>query len=636
VDFPNSYADYDKMTKATVGYPYNSIFKQDDKIPGFLSWSAPTAGMWLPGGFDPVLFATKHLLTVNDTVSTVVGTHTMKFGAYFGQVINKQPSNDPSAGLIQFGTAHPLTSNNILADMVAGIGQDYSENTKAIVRDMGWKEFAFFAQDNWKATRRLTLEYGLRVQHLQPWTARNGLGIATWVPRLYDSAAPSATLPGISWNAKDKSVPLAGWATKALHLAPRFGFAYQLDGQGNTVVRGGIGRFVYHDPQLAAGAMDLPAGLRSVSVNGGYNVRDIQNTQNAGGLVFGGSTVDSADDRQPTTDSWNLTVSRRLPMRSLFEVAYVGNRSRNLINGDALANINKVPIGAMLNDPTGDLNKYRPLTQWQSLSVQSHDLSSNYHALQSSWGKQSGRTNFTFAYTWSRAMGITNGNLNGFDRNAAYGPLSFDRTHVVSATYVLNTPNWIPKDYNALLRGVGNGWVVSGVVQAYSGPNLQQNSNNQNFNLTVPAPGGSGNLNSQYVVGTDAIRLQPRIICNPTANLQEGQFVNAACFAPPIPGSGGRPGINGDTIAPYMRGPAYFNADLSLFKEFSFSESRKIQFRAQAYNFLNHPIRSFIGNQDPNITLNFDAAGKLTNPRFGFADNRVGHRTMMLGVKFFF
>jgi len=66
------------------------------------------------------------------------------------------------------------------------------------------------------------------------------------------------------------------------------------------------------------------------------------------------------------------------------------------------------------------------------------------------------------------------------------------------------------------------------------------------------------------------------------------------------------------------------------------SEHRKLQFRAQAYNFLNHPLSSFVGNNDPNLTLNFNAAGQLTNPRFGFADNRVGHRTLMLGLKFFF
>jgi hypothetical protein len=634
VDFPNSYQDYSKMTKATVGYPYQGLFKQDDKIPGFLSWSVPTAGMWLPGGFDPVLFATKHLITANNTLSKVVDTHTLKFGAYFGRIINKQPGNEPSAGLMTFSNGHSLTSGNVLADMVAGLVESYTENTLQIVRDMGWNEAAFFAQDNWKATRRLTLEYGLRVQHMQPWTARNGIGIAAWVPELYSPTAPASEFPGLSWNAKNPDVPLSGWKSRALWWAPRFGFAYNLAGEGNTVIRGGFGRFVYHDPQLAAGAMDLPAGVRRVNLSGGMTLASIDRIQNTGDLVFGGETVDSADNKQPLTDSYSLTISQRLPGRNLFEISYVGNRTRNLINGGALANVNNVLPGAMFGDPTGDANRYRPMPQWQELRVLRHDLYSNYNSLQASLAKQTGRINYTLAYTWGKAMGIINNDLNPFDRDAAYGPLGSDRTHVLSATYVIDLPG-LPGDANAFARGVVNGWVLSGIVQAYSGVNIQPNTTNANFNLNAPSPQAGNQLNGAWIFGTNAIRAMPRLTCDPRSNLGENQFVNGACFAPPVAGLNGQPGENGAYVMPYMRGPAYFNGDLSLFKEFSITESKRIQFRAQAYNFMNHPVRSFLGG-DPNLSLNFNAQGGNTNPRFGFADNKVGRRTIMLGIKFFF
>ena len=127
VDFPNLYENYDAMKKSTVGYPYKTIFNQDDKIPGFLSWQAPTAGMWMTGGFDPVLFATKHLWTISDNVSKVFGTHTMKFGGYWGMIINKQPGNDPSPGTAYFSTWQGNTSNNILADMVRGSLDSWGE-----------------------------------------------------------------------------------------------------------------------------------------------------------------------------------------------------------------------------------------------------------------------------------------------------------------------------------------------------------------------------------------------------------------------------------------------------------------------------------------------------------------------------
>lgn len=634
VDFPNSYADYSAMTKTTQGYPYQGIFKQDDKIPGFLSWSAPTAGLWLPGGFDPVLFATKHLFTVSDTVAKIYNTHTFKFGGYYGKIVNKQPGNEPSAGLIQFSTGHALTTGNILADMVTGIAGDYTENSRAIVRDMGWGELTFFAQDSWKITRRLTLEYGVRAQHMQPWTARNGIGVAAWVPGLYRQDAVPADLSGLSWNARDKNVPLSGWDTTTINWAPRLSFAFDMFGTGNTVLRGGFGRFVYHDPQLAAGAMDLPAGLRSVNIGGGIRVPDIDLVQNNGSLVFGGETVLSTDAKQPITDSYSMTISQRLPSRTLMEVSYVGNVSRNLINDGQFAEINKVPLGAMLNDPTGNQNNYRPLRAWQSLRVRAHEYTSNYNSLQTTLARQAGRINFTLAYTWSKAMGLTNNDLFPFDRGQVYGALPFDRTHLFASTYVLTMPT-LAKSVNPVVRGVTNGWVVSGIVQLSSGVNIQPNSRDGNFGLNAPDPTGNGTLNGAWITGSSAVRPVPRLTCDPRSNLADGQHVNGACFAPPIPGSNGQPGVNGSYVMPYMRGPAYFNADLSAFKEFAFGEQKRLQLRAQAYNFLNHPISSFLDG-DSNLNATFDSAGKLTNNRFGFADNKVGRRTMMLGIKFFF
>ncbi len=221
VDFPNQYQDYSKMTRASNNFPYRGIFKQDDKIPGFVTWGAPVATMWLTGGFDPVLFATKHLWTVNHNFTKVAGTHTMKFGGYWGWIVNKQPGNEPSAGMQQYDTWHANSTGNVLADMVRGAVASYNEQTLQANRNMGWQEFSFFAQDSWKVKPRLTLEYGLRIQHMQPWTARNGLGIATWVEEAWRADAPSADLPGIDWHARNNNVSLSGWASRALYYAPR-------------------------------------------------------------------------------------------------------------------------------------------------------------------------------------------------------------------------------------------------------------------------------------------------------------------------------------------------------------------------------------------------------------------------------
>jgi hypothetical protein len=244
--------------------------------------------------------------------------------------------------------------------------------------------------------------------------------------------------------------------------------------------------------------------------------------------------------------------------------------------------------------------------------------------------KQTGWVNTTIAYTWSKAMGIRDG-PDRLTLENNYMPLAFDRTHIFSGSYVLTVPDLV-KSGNAFARQIANGWQVSGIVQWTSGVNLQSNlpDNTNNFALSTP-----GFNSGAYIVGTNFIRPQPILTCDPSKNLADGQYVNASCFAPPIPAANGQMGVNGTLVFPYMGGPAFFNTDLSLTKNFRIGESKNLQFRASAYNFPNHAVASFVGG-DPNLRLSFDEQGKVTSNRFGYADSEVGKRIITLGVKFEF
>ncbi|WP_185974039.1 TonB-dependent receptor, partial [Brevibacillus sp. LEMMJ03] len=127
------------------------------------------------------------------------------------------------------------------ADLLTGLAGQYQEQNFNNLHNEGYHAIEFFGMDNWKATKRLTLELGLRVSHLGPWYDRTGNGFAVWNPAKYSNA--STVLPtdytGLTWNKRDSSVPLSGFASRALYWAPRFGFAYDLTGKGNTVLRGG-------------------------------------------------------------------------------------------------------------------------------------------------------------------------------------------------------------------------------------------------------------------------------------------------------------------------------------------------------------------------------------------------------------
>ena len=144
--------------------------------------------------------------------------------------------------------------------------------------------------------------------------------------------------------------------------APRVGAAYDLFGTGKTLLRGGFGVFNFHDPQGPFSSfIDLPYG---VTFTNAANIRLSQVSSvnpNAQPGLSGAIAVD--DDRLPPTRSYSLTVQQRIPFRMMVEAAYVGSKSDRLLN-DGINNINIVPFGAMLNDPNGDQNSYRPLSQY--------------------------------------------------------------------------------------------------------------------------------------------------------------------------------------------------------------------------------------------------------------------------------
>jgi hypothetical protein len=156
-----------------------------------------------------------------------------------------------------------------------------------------------------------------------------------------------------------------------------------------------------------------------------------------------------------------------------------------------------------------------------------------------------------------------------------------------------------------------------------SGVALQSNSGGGNFNMTLPA-----GVTVRNITGTASVPVRPVLTCDPRQNLGPHQYLNPGCFAPPTAGN------NGGIIEPPAYGPAFFNTDLSVFRNFKMSERRKLQFRAEAFNFLNHANYTF--GQDANLNLTFNAAGQVTNPLFGTATNKIGHRIIQLAVKYYF
>jgi hypothetical protein len=454
--------------------------------------------------------------------------------------------------------------------------------------------------------------------------------MAVFDPALYDPNAPASQFPGVTWTGRDSSVPRSGVDVQSLFWAPRVGFAYDVFGTGRTLLRGGFGVFNFHDAQGPYSQfIDLPYG---VTFTNSFNL-PLNNVStvdpNAQPGLTGAIFVD--DDKQPRTRSWSLTVQQRIPFRMTVEAAYVGSKSDRLLN-DGLNNMNTVPFGAMLNDPNGNPNRYRPLPQYGDLPVTRHTHYQNYNALQTLLSRQGSTLSYTAAYTWSKALGIRGGAQGsttqppGDIRDSAYGVLGYDRRHVVNVGY-----SWLLPDIegNKLLNAFAGGWQLTGVSTWISGAPLQAlASTGVNFNLSGTLANGQV-INNAAISGSPQIAAMPVLTCDPRDGVSGDQILNADCFALPATGQ------NGNYIFPDLRGPGYMNHDFGVFKNFNFANSRKIQFRASFTNVFNHPQRFL----DDNINLNLDYEnGVMTNSQFGVlpTNRKYGRRIIQLAFKYIF
>ncbi len=657
VGFPNVFADPSKVNRTNVGYNYTGIFDNGVKqIPSFggNGWQNGTAALvFNPGGFEDGgnsqgLYADKYMPSFSDTLTKVWGTHTVKAGVFYEWIKNAQPANNDTNGYLTFTNSNSTSLGNAYADMYTGlISGGYNETSFNRVNDISYQTWEGFAQDSWKVNKKLTLEYGIRMTHFTPWIDRLGFGYGIFNPAQFNPSCASAYC-GFEWHSKDPSVPIGGFPTRALFYQPRVGFAYDLFGTGKTVLRGGWGRYYYHSGQFTSG-LDASAGVKSISLpfnqNGSAPLYASQlDTINVNSVASSPAAVDSTDNRQPYTDSYSFTVAQRLPFSSLMEVAYVGNNSHDLANSTgAGSNINLVPVGSMLNqgvDPNSlNANNFRPYLGYSDLYQATNNAVANYNALQITWVRSKGRYNINANYTFGKALGTVNPALDQFNLRNDYGVQAGNRTHIFNAAYSILLPN--PIADNKLGKGFINGWQLSGVTQWESGANLTGNSG-QNFSMSTNGaviPGTTETISNVSILGTPDIQLNPILTCNPTSNLGKNQYINASCFSLPS-----QVGNNGGSVLPAIYGPAFFNWDLGLFKNFQIKESMKIQFRVDGFNFLNHPLWSFNGS---NLGLSINPATLQAYPtcngsnsnacsNFGVVDTKQGHRIIQLALKFYF
>ena len=359
---------------------------------------------------------------------------------------------------------------------------------------MAYNIFEGYIQDSWKAINRLTVDGGLRLSHLGGWYERNGVGMAVFDPALYDSQAPGTTFRGLTWtDINSERADLRRRGAERASCAPRVGFAYDLSGNGATLLRGGYGMFNFHDAQGPySGFIDLPYGVTFTNVTNSPRLARRPERQPEHAAEH---QRRHPGDRRQAAAHPELELHGAAPAartRWSIEAGYVGSKSDRLLN-DGINNLNIVPLGAMLNDPTGDPNNYRPYREYGDLPVSQHTHYQNYNALQMLLSRSSSKFSYTASYTWSKALGIRGGGQGattqpaGDIRDSAYGVLGYDRAHVLNIGYSYLLPDL--DDSAALKTALLGGWQFTGVSTYISGAPLQPlASTGVNFGIAGTTP----------------------------------------------------------------------------------------------------------------------------------------------------
>ncbi|MDQ6677386.1 MAG: Plug and carboxypeptidase regulatory-like domain-containing protein [Acidobacteriota bacterium] len=655
--FGNTLANPKAVDPVAIGYNHKQIFPVKDGLFPNITFNDVNGGgiFQTAGGFEngsnP---ASKWVNSAAENVSWVKGKHLTKFGVYYSYITNDQSSPHPgnawNQGELTLGVGgNKLSSGNSIADLLLGRLAGFQQGSPSPHAILAKNELDFYGQDSWRISSRLTVNYGLRLYHLGRMYDKNnlfpifdsgayqgpicsnpgiaGCGTGPGQNPYTGGTAPLSAYSGIFTNKTSGKVSRSGSQTPFAEFGPRIGFAYDFGGHGNTVLRGGFGIYYNsdHDNPVYDSESNPPTAF-GYQAPGAITLNQIDGLVPAATVSSLSAILDQNNNKLPSVWQYNLTISKRLPWQMASEFSYVGNQSRNQLA--AGVNINVVQQGAELAGNAAGLSlsddAFRKYANYSTINVIRNNLSSNYNAFQATAHKQAGRLNFSAAYTFSKALGLGDGQ-NGADsstfdpfdpRGRSYGPLPYDRTHQAQFSYIYQLPS-LPSTSNLLAKGLLDGWLISGITVFESGAPIR----------TVGLSSSSGlDLSGRAIAGTPDTRVGPQLVCNPTNNLGPNQLFNASCFAAPTPGH------NGTYELPYIRGPHTTSTDLSAHKEFAFTERYRAQFRFETFNTFNHPLWSNF-----NTSLDFGKDGKVQNAgNVGYLNGKTGHRTVQLVVKFLF
>jgi hypothetical protein len=583
----------------TLGIPYINPASNDPLLTGFPLFIFVGGYSYMGGPAGTPSSQNHNIPQFSDSLSWVKGRHSFKtgFSASFRQY-NLDQSLFPR-GLYVFV---PYATSSFPANMLAGgnsiasalLGYPYQiQSQRLFPFGERVKEYGAYFQDDFKVSKRLTLNLGVRWDLYMPSVEQsNRLGN-------FDPTTLTVRIAGVNGNSNSTL------DVNKRNFSPRVGFSYQATSDGKTVVRGGYAIGYLNLITQEVGTVDhrLPenppyslSSTKSYFVLGPVPILGITVPRVSDGFpvvpqdpnhLCCGVTVYYIPQSQPTPymQQWNLDLQRALPGNFLLDIAYVGTRGDHLTG---TSNMNQAPPG-----PTSSAGR-EPLSP---LIGQAHAMLNRefsiYHALQVKVERRFTSGFYMLAgYTYSHSIddgSISSTGANApiasgggmpqdsFNWRAERGNSDFDLRHRMVVSFIYELPFGKGKKFlsasNKFVDGFLGGWQLNGIAAAQTGsvwtPRLADSS------YLNAGPGG---IVRPYLVG------DPNL---PSSEQTVDHWYNVAAFAQP--GDAGTPNYTYGTLGRNtMRGPHASNLDLSLFKNFRITERLKLEFRSEFFNIFNH------------------------------------------------
>lgn len=593
------------------------------------------------------------IYTASDSISKVWGNHTFKFGFLFdydgendGDQINVNTvpggANNQNGNFVFTDAGTGATSGASIANLALGYADSYTEIGPRAYTIWRGKMFEEFAQDSWKVTPKLHIDYGIRISTITGYSPEwanadyfngslynpanavtinsagnvvlgtgnpyNGVVIPGFssFPSSAQGRVPAATEPicgGQSCNSLFAPNLSKTYITNVSPVQPRVGIAYQIDPK--TVIRSGLGEFVDRMPLIDN---IFPGGNSPfqpfVTVN---NVR-VDNP--AASLTTGTEaaiTMTSLNPnlKQPIAWNWNFSFQRELFWNSVLNIAYVGHRS---YDGWDVYDINQAAAGTLQANPGVNINALRPYKGFAAIQEEESVVNSMYNGLQVSWNRRfTAGSMFGVTYTFSKSMDNSSNYRDivpdTYNTSNLWAPSEYDARHMVVVNYLYDLPFF--KDQSKLTGKLLGGWSISGIAQFQTGSPCGIGTNNDFAGVSSTDLGsfGCGSEGQFWVLnGT------PQIVGGFAGASGAAKYFTANVTPPPA----GTFNLQ-DSVRDSVYGPGFQNWNLMLFKKFAINERNWFEFRAEAYDFINHPNWATYGQTGgPNVNPTSSQFGEVT------------------------